>query len=108
MRAVPAGGERHFRRAFRGGALLALAVGDRDDVDSILAEAERGFDCFSQTTAIFVGSGDAILDDLDTRPQSLDPFVLIDAGDLSIEQDAQISLLLEEREEIPRLSLGGN
>src|SRR5204862_2518923 len=67
MRAMPA----------RGKGMLLIIV-ERDDVDAVFAETQRGLDRFDEPRAIGFADRDSVLDNLDARPEALDFFVGID------------------------------
>src|SRR5437588_6286460 len=74
----------------------------RNDVDLVLAEAQRGFDRFDEASAIRFGDSDPVLNDLNARTESFDFFLRIDAHDFVVDPDAQITLLLDEIEKDTR------
>jgi hypothetical protein len=82
---------------------------DRDDSDAPFAKAQRGLDCFGQSRAIFPSDRDAILNDLHTRAESFSFWIrVVNAHDFVLQPNAQVALLLEEIEKLPRLRFRGD
>src|ERR1700730_9390755 len=113
MRAMPTGGERHFRlRIADGGLRRSWGLGmrrwafgvffDRNDIDSVLAESQCGLERLHQTRPILGTDRDAVLNDLHARAESFDLRAGIDTHDLVIDPDAQVALLLQKIEELAR------
>src|SRR5689334_12246097 len=119
MRAMPAGGKGMFGLRIgpsRTGIYCGLptcSVFDvfpeqADDVDLPFPKSQRGLDRFGQARSVFFRDRDAVLNDLDTRPQALDLGTAINADYLAVQPNAQITLLLEKFEEFTRLGFGRN
>ena len=110
MGAMPASGER------------ALAIGDwrsvirwtlgslrpRNNIDLAFPKAQRGFDRLDQSCPVFLRDRNAILNDLHTRPKSLEFWIDVDAHDFVIDPYPQISLLLKKFEELTRFGFRWN
>ena len=80
-----------------------------DNVDLCFAETERGFQRLNQTCAILRRDRDSVLNDLNSRAESLDLFQIdIDAHDVVVDPGAEITLLLKEFEKFSRLGFSGN
>ena len=79
-----------------------------DNVDPVFAETQRGLDRFGEARPIFLTDRDAILNDLHARAEPFDFCFAISADDLAVDPNAQITLLLEEVEEIARLGFRRN
>ena len=78
-------------------------------IDLTLAKAQRGLDCFDQSRAIFPSDRDAILNDLHTRAEPFGFWIrVVHAHDFVVDPNAQVALLLEEIEKVPRLSSRGD
>src|SRR5206468_2682056 len=81
----------------------------RNYVYLTFAKAQRGLDCFDQSRAIFPSDGDPILNDLYTRTESFCFWIrVVHAHDFVVDPNAQVSLLLEEIEKLPRLRFQGH
>jgi hypothetical protein len=80
----------------------------RNNIYFSFSESQRGFERFDQSRAVFVADRDAVLDDLHARAQAFDFFVGIDAHDLVVDPNAQITLLLEEIEKRARFCFRRN
>src|SRR5260370_17588986 len=83
-----------------------MRVGNnRDDVYFSFSKSQSCFDSFNQARASFLRNRDSILNDLNARTESFDLFCIdIHAHDFVIDPDAQITLLLKELENLPRLA----
>ena len=88
--AVPPGGV--------GEALAALRI---DEGDALLPEPQGGLDRLGQATEFLTADQQAVLDDLHDGGESLQGCWFVRPVDHSVDPDSQVSLLLQECEEIP-------
>ena len=79
-----------------------------NDIYFPFPKTQRRFDGFDESRAVFLGDRDAILNDLDTGAESFDFWIGIHAHDLVVDPDAQVTLLLEKIQKLPRLSFWRN
>ena len=102
MGAMPAGGEGKLVigdwRSVISWTLGSLRT--RNNIDLAFPKAQRGFDRLDQSCAVFLRDRNAILNDLHTRPKSLEFWIDVDAHDFVIDPYPQISLLLKKFEEL--------
>ena len=81
---------------------------DWDHIDLVFAEAEGGFERFDQARTIRLVNLDPILDDRHAATKSFNFIVGIDPNNFVIEPDPQITLLLDEIEELAWFSVSRN
>ncbi len=86
-----------------GGKWMLRSCVKIDNVDSIFAEAQRGLERFDKARAIFCADHNPILNYLHARTEPFDFLVRIDAHNFFVDPNTQITLLLNEIEEIARL-----
>ena len=108
MRAMPAGRVRPFGflRSVFGVRRSAFGVSfaHRHHVDPILPKPQRRLERLNQPRTRLRGNRDSILDHLHPRAQPAHLLIRIRAHHFAIEPDAQIALLLQKLEELPRIS----
>src|SRR4030081_3725802 len=85
-----------------------MTIRERDDINFIFSKPQSGFERFDKARVILFRNRDAVLNDLNTRTETLDFLVRIDAHDFVVDPTTQIALLLDEIEKLARFRFGRN